>query len=92
MLPEKSKLKHIEGIRGLAAIIVVLHHYTLAFYPALNFGDSHQTHMGDGSFELCMARTPFNLFYNGGFAVCIFFILNNTLKINMFLMFQNYFN
>ena len=51
MLAEKQKLKHIEGIRGLAAIIVVLHHYTLAFYPALNFGDISQAHIGNGSLK-----------------------------------------
>ena len=48
MLIAKDKIKYIEGIRGLAAIIVVLHHYTLAFYPALNFGDPNQTNFGNG--------------------------------------------
>lgn len=84
MLADKNKLKHIEGIRGLAAIIVVLHHYTLAFYPALNFGDSNQMHIGNGSFELMMARTPLNLIYNGGFAVCIFFILSGYVLSNAY--------
>jgi len=84
MLSEKQKLKHIEGIRGLAAIIVVLHHYTLAFYPALNFGDTSQAHIGNGSLELLMANTPINLIYNGGFAVCIFFILSGYVLSNSY--------
>ena len=84
MLAEKQKLKHIEGIRGLAAIIVVLHHYSLAFYPALNFGDASQTHIGNGSLELFMASTPINLIYNGGFAVCIFFILSGYVLSNAY--------
>ncbi len=84
MLPEKSKLQHIEGVRGLAAIIVVLHHYTLAFYPALNFGNSDQAHIGTGGIELALARTPFNILYNGGFAVCIFFILSGYVLSNAY--------
>jgi peptidoglycan/LPS O-acetylase OafA/YrhL len=84
MLAEKQKLQHIEGIRGLAAIIVVLHHYTLAFYPALNFGDISQAHIGNGSLELLMANTPINLIYNGGFAVCIFFILSGYVLSNSY--------
>ena len=71
--PTIPKLKYIEGLRGLAAIIVVFHHYTLAFYPALNFAYSNQTHIGDGKIELFIAHSPLNLCYNGGFAVCIFF-------------------
>lgn len=84
MLEEKNKLKHIEGIRGLAAIIVVFHHYTLAFYPALNFGEINQTHFGNGDLELFFARTPLNLIYNGGFAVCIFFILSGYVLSNAY--------
>lgn len=84
MLLEKNKLKHIEGIRGLAAIIVVLHHFSLAFYPALNFGEKHLTHIGNGKIELFIAKTPLNIFYNGGFAVCIFFILSGYVLSNSY--------
>ncbi len=84
MLIEKQKLKHIEGIRGLAAIIVVLHHYTLAFYPALNFGNTHQAHVGNGNLEVLIANSPLNLIYNGGFAVCIFFILSGYVLSNAY--------
>ncbi len=84
MLTEKHKLKHIEGIRGLAALIVVLHHYVLAFYPALSFGDSTQAHIGDGHLELLMAHTPLNIFYNGSFAVCVFFILSGFVLSNAY--------
>lgn len=89
MLEDKHKLRHIEGIRGLAAVIVVFHHYTLAFYPALNYGESNQTHFGNGSVELLFARTPLNLFYNGGFAVCIFFILSGYVLSNNYHKTQN---
>lgn len=89
MLIAKDKIKYIEGIRGLAAIIVVLHHYTLAFYPALNFGDSNQTNFGNGSLELLFANTPLNLIYNGGFAVSVFFILSGFVLSNAYHQSQN---
>lgn len=89
MLIAKDKIKYIEGIRGLAAIIVVLHHYTLAFYPALNFGDSNQTNFGNGSHELLFANTPLNLIYNGGFAVSVFFILSGFVLSNAYHQSQN---
>ena len=84
MIEAKSKLSFIEGMRGLAAIIVVLHHFSLAFYPALNFGEINQTHYKDGSLELFIANSPLNLIYNGGFAVCIFFILSGYVLSNSY--------
>lgn len=89
MLEDKHKLKYIEGIRGLAAFIVVFHHYTLAFYPALNYGENNQTHFGNGNIELLIARSPLNLLYNGGFAVCIFFILSGYVLSNSYHKTQN---
>ncbi len=70
----KPKLQYLEGLRGLAAIIVVLHHYTYAFYPTLNNGNIQQSHIEN--IEVVFATTPLNVFYNGGFAVALFFVLS----------------
>ena len=82
MLAEKYKLRYLEGIRGLAAIIVVLHHYILAFYPAMSSANETQIHNETSYFEEVMAQIPLNIFYNGGFAVCIFFILSGYVLSN----------
>ncbi len=82
MLAEKYKLKYLEGIRGLAAIIVVLHHYILAFYPAMSSADETQIHNETSYFEEVMAQIPLNILYNGGFAVSIFFILSGYVLSN----------
>ena len=82
MLAEKHKLRYLEGIRGLAAIIVVLHHYILAFYPAMSSANEAQIHNETSYFEEVMAQIPLNIFYNGGFAVCIFFILSGYVLSN----------
>jgi peptidoglycan/LPS O-acetylase OafA/YrhL len=82
MLVAKNKLAYIEGVRGLAAIIVVLHHYILAFYPAMSSGMESQIHNQTSYFEEVMAQSPLNILYNGSFAVCIFFILSGFVLSN----------
>jgi peptidoglycan/LPS O-acetylase OafA/YrhL len=58
----KEKLSYLDGLRGLAAFIVVIHHYTLGFYPA---------YAGNA-----VSKTPISLIYNGNFSVCVFFVLS----------------
>ncbi len=65
-----KKLAYLEGLRGVAALIVVFHHFVLLFYPALNYGNGTNTTLNT------IAITPLNIFYNGDFAVCLFFVLS----------------
>src|SRR5687767_11167726 len=73
---QKNKLEFLDGVRGVAAIIVVLHHFGIAFFPAINFLDPEKIHLGNGQLELTIAKTPLNIFFNGGFAVSVFFVLS----------------
>lgn len=68
-----KKLYYLEGIRGIAAFIVVLAHFVQVFYISLFSLDPTTMH---SRFESTIAATPFNIFYNGNFAVCIFFVLS----------------
>jgi peptidoglycan/LPS O-acetylase OafA/YrhL len=74
--PPQNKLAFLDGVRGVAMIIVVFHHFGLGFFPAINYLNPDQIHLGNGQVELLIAKTPLNLFFNGGFAVSIFFILS----------------
>ncbi|MEK4158878.1 acyltransferase [Paenibacillus odorifer] len=67
------KMLHLNGLRGVAALMVVLSHYTLSFYPALHTGNPSDVY---NSFELFVSASPLNVLYNGSFAVFIFFILS----------------
>ena len=65
-----KKLAYLEGLRGIAALIVVLHHLVLLFYPVLNYGEENNT------LSKHISISPLNIFYNGDFAVCLFFVLS----------------
>lgn len=70
-----NKVRFLDGLRGLAAFMVVVHHSVLAFYPALFLGAGTQTHL-PGEIEEKISVSIFNLLYNGNFAVCLFFVLS----------------
>jgi peptidoglycan/LPS O-acetylase OafA/YrhL len=65
-----KKLAYLEGLRGVAALIVVFHHLVLLFYPVLNYGEENN------SISKYISISPLNIFYNGDFAVCLFFVLS----------------
>ncbi|HTB05880.1 MAG TPA: acyltransferase family protein, partial [Bacteroidia bacterium] len=70
-----KKVQYLEGLRGLAASLVVIHHFLLAFYPSVYFGDPktvHTTHF----IELAYFRSPLSALTNGNFMVAIFFVLS----------------
>lgn len=73
---KQSNLNFLDGTRGIAMMIVVFHHFVYAFYPTINTMDGAQIHLGNGNLELFISNSPLNLFFNGGFAVSIFFVLS----------------
>ncbi|NSB23372.1 acyltransferase family protein [Clostridium saccharoperbutylacetonicum] len=67
--------KSLDGLRGLAAFIVIIHHYLVGFYPSTYTGNINSIRTSSG-FDALISRTPFNLFFNGNASVCMFFILS----------------
>lgn len=70
-----DKIKYLDGLRGLAAFVVVLSHFAVVFFPALYTANVFETRFVS-QLDLIVAGTPLNVLYNGNFAVCIFFILS----------------
>ncbi len=73
---EKSrgrKFSYLDGVRGLAALIVVLHHYAFGFFQAAVDGNMERAH---SAFEKTVFSTNLYIFIAGNFAVCVFFILS----------------
>ena len=73
-LSENKRLKSIEGLRGICAIVVVISHFVVAFYPAAYWGNSSMSHINNGM-DVKMSQSPFSIFYAGNLAVCIFFVI-----------------
>jgi peptidoglycan/LPS O-acetylase OafA/YrhL len=68
----KNKVEHLDGLRGVAAFIVVFAHYLDAYYPRM----FHTTKPSHNMLERYLPQTPFNILFNGNFAVCLFFVLS----------------
>lgn len=69
-----EKIKYLDGLRGVAAFIVVLWHVALIFLPAIALGAGFPAHFGD--LEYWVKWSPLNILYNGNFAVYVFFVLS----------------
>ena len=69
----------------MAAFLVFLHHFGLAFYPAYYFWDIKMVHIR-GNFEIHYGQSLFSFLSNGNFCVCIFFVLSG------FVLSRRYFN
>jgi peptidoglycan/LPS O-acetylase OafA/YrhL len=75
-----EKYKNLDGLRGVAALVVVICHYGAAFIPSADGSPStrHFPH------EHLIASTPLHLPFAGNFAVCIFFVLSGFVLSNKF--------
>ncbi len=71
-----ARLRSLDGLRGVAALVVVLHH-SLITYPLLRgvFEDGPAI-QDRNSVAWWMVQTPLHLFWSGGEAVFVFFILS----------------
>jgi peptidoglycan/LPS O-acetylase OafA/YrhL len=69
-----DRLGQLDGLRGVAALVVVAHHYFLAFAPAMQPIRATRPHW--------LFDTPLALAYNGGFAVAIFFVVSGFVVAN----------
>ncbi|WP_167851992.1 acyltransferase family protein [Hymenobacter elongatus] len=76
-------LSYLDGLRGLAAAVVVAHHFAGFFYPALLSGDQYSARLGAGV-EVAVASSPASILLGGNFAVCLFFVLSGLVLSEKF--------
>lgn len=67
----KSNIFVLDGVRGVAAIAVVLSHSFIMFSPWMHSGIAFKNEL-----EAAIFNSPFKFFYNGSSAVAIFFVLS----------------
>ena len=76
----KSKLLAVEGLRGVACLMVVLSHICLTFYPYLvssggRYSRGYEGTIG-GIFEGFIFDSPLTFVFSGQYAVFVFFVLS----------------
>lgn len=80
----RDRFLELEGVRGIAAIMVVVYHVLLIFYPRAVYGDG--AGVGEHSMiESLLYENPVNSLFSGVFAVALFFVLSGfVLSIGFF--------
>jgi peptidoglycan/LPS O-acetylase OafA/YrhL len=71
----RHRQHHLDSLRGIAALIVVLSHYVAAFYPYAIYG-LQGNYQQKSFWEDLFFFPPFGLLVAGHFAVSLFFILS----------------
>ncbi|MEH4986606.1 acyltransferase [Enterobacter asburiae] len=76
-----DKLHHVDGLRGIACLMVVFSHLALIFYPGLH--DSNL--INNNQFVNFIFNSPLSFFYSGTAAVFIFFTLSGFILSHAFM-------
>lgn len=69
-----GKIAYLDGLRGIAAVNVMIMHFFVALAPAMLYGNKLPSHFGN--LDLIFSSTPLGLIGAGNFSVCIFFVLS----------------
>lgn len=72
----KQRIQWIDGIKGIACVMIFVHHFMLAFYPSTYFGNETVSH---SFWDIYLSQSPYGVIINGNFYVCIFCILSGLL-------------
>lgn len=73
--PASARESHLEGLRGLAALVVFFHHFLTLFYPESISPNTVLPHTHSRAMAW-LRESPLRGLYDGNFAVCIFFVLS----------------
>jgi len=76
-----QRILYLDGLRGLLAIVVFIHHFLYTFCPTVIFGGGYEEFLSNQwSIERMFALTPLNLIFNPGFAINFFFLLSGYVQ------------
>lgn len=83
-----QRLAYLDGLRGIAAVLVVIHHLMIGFYPA-TYTRTSEVHSG-GAVEWILHDTPLGIVINGGLAVALFLLLSGYVLSLQFDSWENF--
>ncbi len=70
---EVPRIAYLDGLRGIAALMVLMAHLMISLFPAVVTFLPQEVHT---SFDISLGLSPIAVFWTGNFAVCIFFVLS----------------
>jgi peptidoglycan/LPS O-acetylase OafA/YrhL len=70
---EEYRFRSLDGLRGVAALMVALCHFITAFQWSMIGGDPAASHFAG---DVALSHTPLIFFYNSDLCIAIFFILS----------------
>lgn len=77
---EKSKrIYWIDGLKGIACIMIFVHHFFVGFMPASYYGIGAMQH-GNNGWEVLISQNPASVLINGNFWVCVFCVLSGLVQ------------
>ncbi len=82
-----EKIAYLDGLRGIAAVNVMIMHFFIVLAPAMIYGNQIPSHLGN--FELIFSSTPLGLIGAGNFSVCIFFVLSGYVLTQKYFRMMN---
>ncbi len=72
---EQNRIKWVDGLRGMASLCIVLHHFILGYYPAAYEGATAMKHL-PGTIEADFSQSPLAFFVLGDFWVSVFCLVS----------------
>jgi len=82
-----GKITYLDGLRGIAAVNVMIMHFFIVLAPAMIYGNRMPLHLGN--IELIFSGTPLGLIGAGNFSVCIFFVLSGYVLTQKYFIMQD---
>lgn len=70
---EVVKIPYLDGLRGVAAMMVFMAHLMISLYPAVVTFTAAEVHT---RFDMQLGLSPLAVLWRGNFAVCIFFVIS----------------
>jgi len=84
-MSKNQRFMELEGLRGIAALIVVVFHIVTMFFPRIIYGDYSEISVSHSKYEDLLFGSPISGLFSGLFAVSIFFVLSGfVLSIGFF--------
>lgn len=71
---EKKRIDWIDGLKGIACILIFCHHFALIFFPATFYGPWAESRLQ--GIDTYLAQSPLGVVLNGNFLLAVFCMLS----------------